>query len=150
MNVVINNSEPPHKANVSGQVNVANGLTGAGAVVNIENTAWSATTDSSGAFTIFNVTSGIYRIEANAPLHLQTICNNKQISAPITQLANVTLLGGDLNDDDVIDISDATAIGVHFGTASGSADINRDRIVNVLDLIILANNYQVSSPTWEC
>ena len=56
--------------------------------------------------------------------------------------------------DDVIDITDAVAIGGAFGsTASGEvADLNADEVVDVLDLILMAANFgqtSVDNP-WVC
>ena len=148
--LTINNNGNVDTASATGQVYLAHGLTSAAATVNIEGTAWSATTASGGDYTILNITPGVYDLKADAPLHLSAICTNKQINAPTTQLAAINLPGGDLNDDDVIDISDATIIGVDFGTANPRSDINLDGQVNVLDLIILANNYQAGSLDWKC
>jgi hypothetical protein len=56
----------------------------------------------------------------------------------------VTLLGGDLTGNEVIDIGDLSLLGAGFGTPATGADINADGIVNVQDLAILAGNYETS------
>ena len=148
--LTINNNGNVDTATATGQVFLTQGMTSAGATVNLEGTAWSATTTGNGDFTIAGITPGVYNLKADAPLHLPAVCTNKQINAPTTPLAAITLPGGDLNDDDAIDIGDATIIGVDFGTTNPRSDINLDGQVNVLDLIILANNYQTVSPDWNC
>jgi hypothetical protein len=68
-------------------------------------------------------------------------------SAPQTRL-----LGGDTNNDGLIDISDLTCIGGSFGSGpvtcgtAGSSDLNADGIVNILDLVLPGSNYGLSSP----
>lgn len=64
-------------------------------------------------------------------------------------LSKVKLLGGDANDDDVVDISDATIIGAMFGLTAPSdvrADINNDNTVDVLDLVLMGGNFNKVSP----
>jgi hypothetical protein len=68
---------------------------------------------------------------------------------------NTRLLGGDANNDGLIDISDLTCIGGSFGSApvtcgtTGSSDSNADGVVNILDLVLPGSNYGLASPrTW--
>ncbi len=65
------------------------------------------------------------------------------------------LLGGDSNNDGLIDLSDLTCIGGSFGGApvpcgtTGSSDINGDGSINILDLVLPGGNYGLTSPgTW--
>lgn len=69
----------------------------------------------------------------------------------ITNLPQVLLKGGDANDDDVIDIADATIIGGQFGKVGAGitdprADINADNEVDILDLVLMGGNYGDTSP----
>jgi hypothetical protein len=71
----------------------------------------------------------------------------ENFSAPPTRL-----LGGDANNDGLIDLSDLTCIGGSFGSApvpcgtTGSSDINADGAVNILDLVLVGGNYGLVSP----
>ena len=68
-------------------------------------------------------------------------------------VSNLTLLGGDANDDDTIDPLDAGIIGGAYGTSLGGsnwktmADINADNTVDILDLVLMGGNYGKSSDT---
>jgi hypothetical protein len=62
----------------------------------------------------------------------------------------VRLLGGDANDDDVIDILDLGIVAGRYGLvvdpASERADINVDGVVDISDLGLVAGNYGLTSP----
>ena len=59
----------------------------------------------------------------------------------------ITLLAGDIVNNDVIDQFDAMTIGMSYNTAiPEAADLNGDGIINVLDLELLAGNYRVTGP----
>jgi len=56
------------------------------------------------------------------------------------------LFGGDVVDDEIIDVSDASLIGAnYYGT--GAADANFDGIVNIFDLALVGGNYGLTSAT---
>jgi hypothetical protein len=62
-------------------------------------------------------------------------------------------VSGDIDGDDVVDITDATAVGVGFGSTGPDlmADINRDEVVDIFDLILVSVNFGETGPqTWEC
>jgi hypothetical protein len=74
----------------------------------------------------------------------------ESFAAPPTRL-----LGGDSNNDGLIDLSDLTCIGGSFGGTpvscgtTGSSDINADGTVNILDLVLPGGNYGLMTPgTW--
>jgi hypothetical protein len=67
-----------------------------------------------------------------------------------TALSKLVLLGGDANDDDMIDIGDAALIGGQFGMSpptNPQADINADNTVNILDLALMGGNFGKDSAT---
>jgi len=74
----------------------------------------------------------------------------------LTSLAGVTLLAGDIVDDEAkaIDITDAVAIGSVFGSTAPDevADLNVDGIVDILDLILMSVNFGQTSEAnpWIC
>jgi hypothetical protein len=142
---------------VLGQVILAgrtgNDWSGATATIS-DTTVLSGTTDANGNFAIADVPAGtLASISADADGFLPAVCTAPTASAPDTDLLPVTLLSGDVNDDNIIDITDATAVGVSFGeTGPGlAADINRDGIVDVFDVILIAVNFgQVGPQAWTC
>lgn len=61
------------------------------------------------------------------------------------------LRGGDANNSGKVEVGDLTCVGGDFGTANntcsdGNSDINKDLIVNILDLVLVGGNYDRSSP----
>jgi hypothetical protein len=123
-----------------------------GATIVIEGTGLSATTDGAGNFLFEDLAPGTYDFTADAAGYLPAQCMDKAIVAPQTTLMTVELVAGDVNDDGVIDITDAVAIGAAFGNplANPNADLNDDGAVNVLDLILVASNFGTIPPTWVC
>jgi hypothetical protein len=63
----------------------------------------------------------------------------------------ISLLAGDIDDNNVIDQFDAMTIGFNYGgTQPPGADLNNDGIINVLDLELLARNYRKTGPVpWQ-
>jgi hypothetical protein len=73
--------------------------------------------------------------------------NAEQIN-PQGNLGTIILPGGDVNDDDEINIFDLALIGSRYGDTDGAApaDINRDGTINIFDLVLAANNYGEIGP----
>ncbi len=66
-------------------------------------------------------------------------------------LGAITLLAGDVNGDEVIDILDLAYLATHYQTDDSLADLNADGIVNILDLAMVAGNYRQQGPltAWQ-
>jgi hypothetical protein len=114
-----------------------------------------AITDANGDFTLLDVPFGTYPLlTADSPGFLAASCANVTHSSDPTTLASVVLLAGDIDNSGEIDITDATAIGVVFGsTVPGEvADLNVDSEVDILDLILMSANYGQTSAghPWVC
>jgi hypothetical protein len=145
----------PTTATISGQVILA-GRTGndwSGATVIINDDGQNAATDTGGYFSIANVEIGsVSFITADAPGYLSAVCENPALTPPETGLTAVTLLSGDIVDDDVVDITDATAVGISFGDTGPDlmADINQDNVVDIFDLVLVAVNYDKTTQVWSC
>lgn len=124
------------------------------ATVTVETGGETATTDASGNFTVVDVPPGLKdAITADAAGYLSAVCNDPTVVAPETTLNSVSLVSGDINDDDVVDIADATEIGANFGLVGPDipADINRDEEVDIFDIILLSVNYLQAGPQpWDC
>lgn len=148
----------PQTAVVMGQV-ILPGRAGnnwSGATVALAGSAQSDTTDAAGNFGIINVAPGPYAsIAAAAPGYVSATCTGPVVSAPETTLAAVTLLSGDTNGDNVVDITDASTVGLEFGATgpelSPSIDINQDSIIDIFDIILVSTNFGATGPQpWAC
>lgn len=146
----------PDVATVVGQVSLPGrvGDNWSEAAVTIDDSSQTGLTDALGHFAIAGVSPGLHSsITANAAGYLSARCNGPTISTPQTTLTSIALRSGDVTGDDVVDIVDATAIGVSFGLSGGDlpADINGDGTVDVLDLILTSVNFGQAGPQgWEC
>jgi hypothetical protein len=117
-------------------------------------TTLTGTTEANGDFWIDNAPAGTYVVTADEAGFLAASCADVvHAGDSLTTLNNAVLLAGDINDDQVIDITDAVAIGAVFGNTTGEvADLNLDGVVDVLDLILMAVNYGQTSADnpWVC
>ena len=66
-------------------------------------------------------------------------------------MPTVTLLAGDIDNNEVINQLDALTIGMSYNTSTpAAADLNNDGTINVLDLELLAENYRKTGPiAWQ-
>lgn len=112
-------------------------------------------TDISGNYAIIKagpgtgVTTGTYTACASRRAYLDACQTGISISSGTNVLSTPTLLGGNVIQDNAIDIFDLTNIGGAFGTTvtpDTGADINGDGSVNILDLVLAGGNYGVSGP----
>ncbi|MCB0208627.1 MAG: hypothetical protein KDJ52_04840 [Anaerolineae bacterium] len=114
----------------------------------------STTTQPDGTFAIINIAPGTYdALTANAPGYLSATCTDVIVSIPETVLQTASLLSGDVTNDDLVDIADATVIGASFGQQSENltADINRDNIIDIFDLVLVSINFgQEGGQPWLC
>jgi len=111
----------------------------------------STVTTAGGGFS-FVLPLGTYQVQIEAARYLDaqtvvTITTPGEVTLP-----GVTLLGGDSNDDDRVDILDLALQGGRFGLNNGdpgwvpAADINADGTVDDLDLSISRGNFGRTSP----
>jgi hypothetical protein len=107
-----------------------------------------------GSWSFTGVPAGAYQVNIEMARYLDAQKGDMSSTVAVsaggtTTLAKVKLLGGDANDDDMVDISDATIIGGDFGKTTGfdpRADINNDGMVDILDLVLMGGNYAKVSP----
>ncbi len=109
------------------------------------------TADSNGAFTVSGIPAGTYDITVK---NAQTL-TNKKTALSLSGTTNVnfgTLLTGDANDDDIVDISDFSILRTTFLKACGGAgfdtraDFNGDCIVDISDFSLLRTNFLRAGP----
>ena len=110
-----------------------------------------STPDAKGYFNIELTSNSDLSVTADAPRYLPAVCTIK-ITQSATNLGSITLLSGDLNDDQQIDIRDLTVMGSNFGNAGQDliADINRDGKVDIYDLILVSKNFGKQTQVWPC
>ncbi len=109
-------------------------------------------TDGAGRFTFANLAPGSYRVAAGAAGYLSS-----QTSFTLTQGQNLvlppaTLVGGDTNLDNKIDLTDAALIAANFDSKSivAGADLNHDGVVDIRDLTAIGAYFGLTGPTqWK-
>ena len=99
----------------------------------------------------FDVAAGTYTIVATANGFLRIQGSITLADGDVRAMPVITLLAGDIDDDNAIDQFDAMTIGMSYNTAEPpGADLNNDGIINVLDLELLAQNYRKTGPiVWQ-
>jgi hypothetical protein len=124
----------------------------------------SSFTESSGNFTLNNLPSGTNPIRAEYPGYLASQKSITVNSGPVTGITvgTTSLLGGDVNNDAVINIADIMIIINNFGKFAGvraypdcvspdltadRIDINDDKMINISDVAIAAGNFTKTGPT---
>jgi hypothetical protein len=105
-------------------------------------------TDANGYYVVPAVRSGRYEFLFEHDLYLATHLRNcdtgigTEFNPP-----PVTLVAGDLNSDQAINIMDLTRCAAVFGQPDPGADLNDDGIVNLLDLVLIGINFGRVGPT---
>ena len=104
-----------------------------------------AFTDGSGFFEVIPLDGEIFRcIQVVRRGYL-----SGQRESPEGDIGIIILPGGDVNEDDVVDIFDLAAIGSHYGDNDPDIDINGDGVVSIFDLVQAATNYGLHGPVTE-
>lgn len=99
-----------------------------------------------GTFTL-SLAHGTYTAIASAEGFLDAQGAPVITSGNTTTLSTINLLAGDIDGNGVIDQFDALTIGMGYNTGvPAAADLNNDSVINVLDLELLAANYNQSGP----
>ena len=107
----------------------------------------STTTDESGNFTITPTSNDTFVcLQGIKPAYLVA-----QSDAPWGELGTIELPGGDVTEDDLINIFDLAFIASRYQTGDAAADINADGTVDIFDLTITAGNYNRQGPVtaWQ-
>lgn len=143
----------PGNAEVIGQVILAGRANNDWSGAEVSANGATATTDSNGDFSLVSMPAGPgMDFTADAPGYLSAVCT-ATVATPETVLNAVTLLSGDITNDDKVDIEDATAVGVSFDQiGSGmAADINQDEVIDIFDLVLVSINFGAEGPQeWDC
>jgi hypothetical protein len=144
---------------MSGQVWLDGRLNHSGAEVGAEPGGHLVLTLPDGSFEMAALPAGGYTVDVQKTSYLRagersfTVAGGGSLALP-----NVTLLGGDCNNDDGIDITDGAIASASFGFGTGQAsfdvraDINGDGLVDIFDLVMVGNNFgcSVTDATARC
>ena len=93
------------------------------------------------------VAPGTYHLRAKAPHWLRHLVSNVVFTVNGAANVNFTIVNGDVNGDNSVNVADFLALRQAFGTSSGgggfnpNADLNGDGSVNVTDFLILRANF---------
>lgn len=118
-----------------------------GITVALEGTAFSTVTPASGAYILSGMPAGTYTVTLEASYFLDIEVPGVVINEGLaTVLCDYTLLAGDLNDDDSVDILDLSQCAFWFGTTDAAGDVNADGIVDIYDLVLIGKNFKLASP----
>jgi parallel beta-helix repeat protein len=135
---------------VSGRVILERRASSAGATVRVG--ALATTTDPSGAFGPSDIPPGTHTIEARHPSYLRSWRSLSLVAGQTAVLPDVTLLAGDVNQDDHIELADADALGLAWNSTPADArwfqagDITDDQAINILDMVAVQYNYFAVAP----
>jgi hypothetical protein len=110
-----------------------------------------ATTNAEGSYAVLgSVPKGQHVIKAEKTGYLRAMGHVEiRDDATTETMPPVTLLAGDLNGDDAINLFDLVLISALFGnqdTESLLSDLNADGAVNLFDLVLVGNNLDKSGP----
>jgi hypothetical protein len=113
----------------------------------VDGTIASTTTDTAGWYYFSSVVSDTYDITMGHSLYLTaTLEDCTVVGGSNTMMPDVTLLGGDLNGDAVIDILDLSYAGSRFNSTDPTADINADGVVDIFDVVLIGKNFMLTGP----
>ena len=109
----------------------------------------STATDRNGRFAIATSHGeGFYTITVAKPGYLGAVSERpvKMTVDAVVDLGQITLIGGDVNGDNEIDVRDLSYVAWHFDEEDPKADINGDGIVDIFDLSLIAGNFGRKGP----
>ena len=111
-------------------------------------------TAADGSFALLVPVGNSYTINASYPGYLQSQKISVYVVGASVDIGSTTILGGDVNADNCINILDVVSIIGRFGETglppSDPVDINDDGTINILDLTPASSNFTRCGPTtWE-
>jgi len=116
---------------------------------NLTHVLWNgnATTNNTGVFTIIGLAPGTYDVGIKNSTCLSELVSNVNLTASPAVVDFGTTREGDCDNNDRINILDASFLASRFGLNQGDpnwsplADFNRDTHINILDASVLASNF---------
>ncbi len=129
-------------ATLTGLVQLEGRTNYSGVVVQIDGgTTVTATAD--GKYT-FATTAGQHTLTFTRPSYLAKSATAQAVAGSTVTVSTVTLLGGNVNGDNCIDILDLSAVASQFSSTTptpATTDINGDGRVDIVDVVLVAKNF---------
>jgi hypothetical protein len=117
-----------------------------GITVTLEGAGMTTLTDVDGSYAFNGVPSGTFTVTFEYDEFLDVETGVWVQDGQVIELCGFTLLAGDLNNDEVVDILDLALGAAEFGSTSPDADVNADGIVDIYDLVLIGKNFKLASP----
>lgn len=111
-----------------------------------------ATTDAEGAFVLNGVANGRRTVEVAHPSYLRATVEVEVVGGAELTVPGVTLLAGDVDQDDRIGQLDAERVDAAWGAVPGDPrwsselDITADGVVNIWDAVAIRFNWGARGP----
>jgi len=110
-------------------------------------TVATTSTDATGYYGFDDVISGLYDLSFDHDMYLGAELTGCTVAGGVVNvMPDVTLLAGDLNNDDVINILDLSFCAYHFNEVYADADVNGDGIVDIFDIVLIGKNFGQTGP----
>ncbi|QKE75644.1 S8 family serine peptidase [Arthrobacter citreus] len=109
-----------------------------------------------GFFEVFNLplSDKPFTVEVAVPGHFTTKgiftigkATENGVLGEAKLIGGISLIAGDVNNDDVIDVKDAIAMKANWGTTNRATDINFDGTTDAKDFALIEQNYLMKNPT---
>lgn len=142
---------PCGSAGVIGRVLLQGRQDHSGVLVSDGQTQQQAQTNAEGFFTVAGADLLHLKMPGYLAAQIDVRAGLGQASAAAPfDLGTITLLAGDVNDDNLVNILDLARLGARYNSDDQTADINADGLVDILDLVLAANNYGRQGPLiWQ-
>ncbi len=146
--VIVRAEQPFGNSKLTGRAFLEGRSAYEGIAVELSNGAfYTTTTASTGWYEFVEVAAQAYTVTFGYPMYLTAAFRGCTVNPEETAwLPDVTLLGGDLNGDEVVDISDLVLGAANFNTAEPLFDINGDGLVDIFDIVIVGKNFGLTGP----
>ncbi|MGM0564784.1 MAG: carboxypeptidase regulatory-like domain-containing protein [Pseudomonadota bacterium] len=115
-------------------------------ITTADGTVLTTTTGQNGEYSFESIRDGEYSVSYESPEYVQECTAVNIDEGEYAPIADKVMIAGDINNDDVIDISDFSLLAAQFGLNSGdeefdaSVDLNNDGSINIQDLVILGSH----------